>query len=204
MDNLIIRKYNEADRERIRNICKDTANKKYNKVESDRENICYMFIDYYLDFEPENVFVADDNGKACGYIVCSTNAEKYNKKMKEIYLKKIFNNSFIMGIFTKICLKTSNKLNLLYNGGFHINVDEQHQGLSLGPKLLTTLGAYLKSHGYQYMYLVTENKKTRGYSFYKHFGFVEVKKYFGGSLALIFDLNNIDEKIKKYDVEIIK
>ena len=60
------------------------------------------------------------------------------------------------------------------------------------------MGVHLKDMGLKYMYLVTANRKTRGYGFYRHFGFDEVGKCGGGSIALSYDLNKIEENVKKY------
>ncbi len=193
-----IRNFIESDRGIIRNICKDTGRKSFQKSEKKRESICLMFMDYYLDYEPENVLVAVSDGVPCGYIVCSTNKELYQQKMKEVYLPKIFKISFILGLFTKICLASAKKCDNLFNGGgFHINIAPTHQGLKLGPKLLTSMGKHLKDNGHKYMYLITQNRKTRGYGFYMHYGFFEGKKLMGGTLALAYDLNKIDEKLNE-------
>lgn len=190
-----IRQFVETDRDYIRKICMDTANKGYNTNPRKRECIANMFIDYYLDFEPQNCFVAVDEGIPCGYIVCSANPELFQQKFKEVYIPKVFKKSFLIGLFSKITAGTSKKLdNLLGGGGFHINIDDKHQGLKLGPKLLTALGKHLFANGHKYMYLVTKNRKTRGYGFYKHFGFEEAKKCGFGTLCLAYDLGKISEK----------
>ncbi len=195
---ITIRKFEEKDRETIRKICMDTGKKSFQHSEKKRDFIAIMWIDYYMDFEPENIFVADDDGTACGYIVSSTNSELFYQKMKEIYLPKIKKISLFLHLFSKIAVKTSYKYDKKYGADFHINVDDAHQGHKLGPKLLTTLGVYLKEKGVTHMYLVTANRKTRGYGFYTHFGFEEVGKCGGGSIALAFDLSKIDANVKKY------
>lgn len=192
---ITIRKFRPADRAVIRKICMDTGKKSFQKSAKKREFIALMFIDYYLDYEPENVFVADDDGVACGYIVCSTNKQLFKEKMKQVYLPKIRKISLILAIFTRFCIRTSWRLDQqLGGGGFHINIDAAHQGQKIGPRLLTALGQHLAAAGHPYMYLITANRKTRGYGFYRHYGFTEVAKCPGGSLALAFDLSKIDTK----------
>ncbi len=195
---ITIRKFEERDRQAVRKICMDTGKKSFQKSEKKRDFIGIVWIDYYMDFEPENIFVVDDDGQACGYVCCSTNRELFNQKMKEIYLPKVKKISFILWLFTKILVKTSYKYDAKYGGGFHINIDDAHQGLKLGPKLLTTMGVHLKGLGFKNMYLITANRKTRGYGFYRHFGFEEVGRCGGGSIALAYDLNKIEENVKKY------
>jgi len=185
-----IRKYQPSDRDAIRLICKDTANRKFAKNEKKREAMCLMFIDYFLDFEPDNCFVAVEGKMPVGYIVCSTDAEKYDREFRKRYIPTIRKISIPMAIFTLLCLKTSNRLNRTHNGGLHINVDASHQGLKIGPRLLSSLSRHLHKKGYPYMYLVTQNNKTRGYHFFTHFGFHEIRQCFGGTIALAFETKN--------------
>ena len=196
-----IEKYTDKYRDTIRKICADTAKGSFAKNPKKREAICNTYIDYYLDCEPQNVFVATDNGVACGYVVCSTNSDLYQKQFKNIYLKQISKNSKILALFTRICLKVSKTLDDKYSGGFHINIDGEHQGKRIGNYLLTALGQHLLKNNVNYMYLVTKNRKTRGYGFYNHFGFKEVKKYFLGSLALVYDLQNLKEQHGTVDIQ---
>ena len=109
--------------------------------------------------------------------------------MKKIYLPEIRKRNFFLYIFQSICTAVAINLNNTYGGGaFHINIDDAHQGMKLGPKLLDALAQKLKETGYDHMWLVTQNRKTRGYGFYMHYGFREVKRYFLGSLALVYDI----------------
>ncbi len=177
-------KYQKQHTLALRNICLSTAEPKYRQNEA----ICWMFLDYYLEYEPEHVFVCVDGEQAVGYIVCSTNPKLFLEKNREIFLPKVARKSKLLKIFFKACLRTSKKLNQQYNGGFHINIDQKYQGQGLGTKLLDTLGAHLQEQGYPYLHLITRNRKTRGYGFYRHYGFVEAKRYASGTLALIYDL----------------
>jgi len=186
-----IRAYRLGDRQTIRDICKDTANPKYANTEKKREAMCLMFLDYFLDFEPENCFVAIEGGHPVGYVVCSTDPQKYDREFRERYIPLLMKISFVMMVFTRICLSTSNRLNKAYNGGLHINVDRSHQGLKIGPRLLSALSRHLQKNGYPYMYLVTQSKKTRGYRFFTHFGFREIGRCPGGSVALAFETKRI-------------
>ncbi len=176
----------------------DTANKNFQSAKR-REFVATLFVDYYLQWEAENVFVAEENDKVVGYVVCSTNKTLFNQKMKEIYLPKIKKISFFFWVFAKICVKTSWQLDSKLNsGGFHLNVSKNFQGKKIGPKLLNSLGQHLINEGYNYMYLITANKKTRGYGFYTHLGFKQFKKCLGNSIALCFNLKDVNNQLAKY------
>ncbi len=191
-----IRKYKPEDREYVRKICMDTAKKGYNKNPRKRECIANMFIDYNIECEPENCFVAVEDDIPCGYMVCYTNRELFEEKMKKVYIPKIMKKSVVLGLFTKICVATNKKLYKQFGGGeFHINIDEKYQGKKIGPKLMTAMALHLRNNSQKYMYLVTQNRKTRGYGFYMHYGFFEAKKCGAGTLCLAYDVAKIDEKL---------
>ncbi len=194
-----IRKYQESDKDSVRKICMDTGEKSFQKKEDLRESIAIMFVDYYLEYERENVFVADDDGHVCGYIVASTNRELFKEKNKLNILPRVKKIRWWLGVFFKFCISSSYKMDeTLGGGGFHINIDDKHQGQKIGAKLLTTMGVHLKKKGLRYMYLITKNRKTRGYSFYSHYGFEEVCNIGLGQLALAYDVDKMKEKVKKY------
>ncbi|MDE5546991.1 MAG: GNAT family N-acetyltransferase [Anaeroplasmataceae bacterium] len=153
-----------------------------------KEVVCWMFLDYYLESESEHAYVLVDNDVVIGYIVASTNAKLYEKQMKEKWIPKIRKQSLFLGIFSKICLLVSKPLDQKYSGGFHMNITPKYQKLGLGKRLLDVLRNHLSLYGYSYLYLITENERTRGYGFYKHYGFKEVKKYLTGSLALTYNI----------------
>lgn len=195
-----IRKYCKKDLPLIRKISQDTAKEFFKKTLKRKEVISLMFLDYYLEFEPDNCFVCvNDSDNAVGYIVCSSNTKLFQEKMKSIYIPKLRKINPIYALFTIFSTKISKKTDLKYGPSFHINIQEEYQNMKLGPKLLTTLGKYLYDKKYKSMYLITQNRKTRGYPFYIHFGFKEVERLFLGSLVLSLDFNEeLSKNIDKY------
>lgn len=179
-----IRKYQSKDYQAVRKICMETAKKGF----QNKEVICWMFLDYYLESEKEHAYVLVDEEVVTGYIVASLNAELYQKQMKEKWIPKIRRQSLLLGFFSKICLMVSKPLDQNYSGGFHMNITFKYQKLGLGKRLLDVMQNHLALYGHSYLYLITENKRTRGYGFYKHYGFKEVKKYLTGSLVLTYDI----------------
>ena len=178
-----IRKYQNKDYQAVRNICMETAKKGF----QNKEVICYMFLDYYLESESEHAYVLVDKEVVIGYIVASTNAKLYEKQMKEKWIPKIKKKSIFLSLFTYLCLKVSKPLDEAYGGSFHMNITSKYQGMGLGRRLLDVMKEHLRIYGHSYLYCITENKRTRGYGFYKHYGFKEVKKYITGSVALRYD-----------------
>ncbi|MDE7161902.1 MAG: GNAT family N-acetyltransferase [Anaeroplasmataceae bacterium] len=179
-----IRRYQCKDKDQVRRICMETAKKGFQH----KEVVCWMFLDYYLESEPEHSFVLVDEEEVVGYIVVSLDKDLYAKQMKEKWIPKIKKYSFILGWFSKICLRTTKPLDQKYSGGFHMNITASHQRQGYGRRLLDVMGKHLLLYDKPYLYLITENKRTRGHGFYKHYGFQVIKKYFGGALALCYKI----------------
>lgn len=199
---MLFRKYLKQDFEQVRKICMDTAPGNYSKIPKKREAVALMFADYALKYEPESCFVAVEKDKICGYCFAYTDMKRLKLAVKTDLAKNVAKINPFYALFFKICTATSIKFDKLYGtGGFHINIANNFQGQSIGPKLLTILGKHLKNLGYKFLWLITKNRKTTGYKFYKHFGFVEAKHAGGGSLCLTYNLDRIDEKLQKYQID---
>ncbi|MBQ7603250.1 MAG: GNAT family N-acetyltransferase [Clostridia bacterium] len=183
------RKYKPEDREILRDICKSQATY-HGKNKGKLECVCYMFIDYYLDYEPDNVIVAVDDGVVCGYIVGSTNLEQYIEKNRKEYARKIAKVSWVWSVFFRACINTNKHWDSLGGYAFHINIADGHQGKKIGTNLMHTAMKNAHDKGKKFLYLVTKNNKTDGYKFYSKLGFKVTKKLFGGSLLMTYDVQN--------------
>ena len=181
------RKYLPSDCDTIRAIFKNEASY-HGKNAGKRECVCYMFLDYYLKYEPDNVIVALDQGKVCGCIVGSTDVKKFTDKMKTEFLPKVAKVSKIWALFFRLCIRTNSKLDKCGGYGFHINIASGHQGKKIGTNLMQKAAENASIKGKKFMYLVTAGRKTVGYAFYSKLGFKEAKHMFGGSILMTFDL----------------
>lgn len=183
---VIVRPFIESDRETLRNILKNEASytTKGGKNAGKKECLCYMYSDYYFDYEPRNVLVAVDDGVVCGFILASTDRKLFQEKMKEVYVPKIRKYSLVWAIFHRICCSVNDKNDRNGGAAFHINIDHNHQGKKIGTALMEEMAKLMKSRNKSYMYLVTENKRTVGYKFYKKLGFKIRKTYFTGSVLM--------------------
>ena len=68
--NTIIRLYQKSDREALRRICCDVADRG-GPIENffpDRVLVADLLMNYYADYEPEASFVAENSGELVGYI----------------------------------------------------------------------------------------------------------------------------------------
>lgn len=68
---VVIRPYKSEDRESIRHICCETgfSGSPVDPLFSDRELFADYLTRYYTDWEPEHIFVAEDEGRVIGYLL---------------------------------------------------------------------------------------------------------------------------------------
>ena len=161
---MIVRKYNSKDRKAVEHIQFETFflgkslkgyvdNKKYVNEE----------IKYYLEEEPENCFVAEDNGKVVGYLLGCLNEDHNDKKE---FMSKFFKiiirslwmstkdrkfwwnwniNPAIRGIFGKSDeIKIEHPKNA---ASIHINLIPEARGKGIGSKLLKEFFKHAKKKG---------------------------------------------------------
>ncbi len=186
---ITIRPYAPEEREAVRNICKADAVERYARTEAHREEICFLFLDYFLDYEPEHAFVAvTEENDVVGYVCGSLNYPLYRQKMHEVYDPKIRRVSFTHFLFNRCVTYFAKRLYQRYGMSLHLNVAPSHQHQKIGPRLLDALKEDGKASGAKGLYLVTKNRKTTGYPFYRHYGFKEARDFLFGSLALVYPL----------------
>ena len=180
---MIIRKYLEKDYASVAAICKKTAKKGY------QTNVaCWLFLDYYLESEPEHAFVAEVDGKVIGYGVCSLNDKLYFKEMKEKWIPKIASYAIYLGLFSRLSLWFNLYITKTYQCSFHMNISKDYQGKGIGKKLLDAMILHIRQYQMNFLYCITENKETMGYGFYRHYGFRLVKSFMGAKV-LVYKIN---------------
>lgn len=176
-----IRKFKQEDRDAVQKICEEQSMCKSRKM---KVATCNLFLNYYLENEPDNVFVAENNVEICGYIVASAKNQLFLQQMNGVYIPKTAKSSLLMAYIGVKSLQINNVEDK--NGGFnfHINVKKGYERKGIGTKLMQTMQQHMKNQGKKYMYLVTKNRRTTGYGYYSHIGFTEKKIYYYGSVLL--------------------
>lgn len=184
-----IRAFQERDRPTVRAICKATAIAKYVKDEESREEMCFLFLDYFLDCEPEHAFVAvNEENELVGYICGSVNYPLFKEKMRSVYDKKIKKVSLIHCFFSRSVTLMGKKLFSRYGCCVHMNVSPSFQHRGIGFLLLDFFRQDCGSKGLKSIFVVVKNRKTGGYPFFIRNGFRECERLPFGSLALVCPL----------------
>ena len=83
-----VRKYEERDAENVKFACLNAEG--YNSIpnEETAQLVLHTFCEYYIEREPENCFVVDDDGRAVGFIISAESFEPYKKALHEEYCEK--------------------------------------------------------------------------------------------------------------------
>ena len=185
MENITIRPYCAEDRNSCRAICKETAFDSYKKDSNKLETVPIMFLDYFIEQEPENTIVAvNEKNQVVGYIICATNYGKFINAMKKKYIPQAMKYDkaqwFFMAMFRFALYRVrSNPCHM------HIDITEEYQHMGIGKKLISALIEHLKEKGFTSLMICSVSRKSAGYGFYIKYGFHEIKSYGADLVSLL-------------------
>jgi ribosomal protein S18 acetylase RimI-like enzyme len=160
MESFFIRKYNSKDRIFIRNIAYNTAfrGESADIFFDDKEVLADFLTKYFTDFEPESIFVADNNEAVVGYIIGARNIKVLNTTFILKVLPKLLIDVIARGVFFKRKCRTYiiNSFKSFLKGEFkmpdfsnkypavlHINIDNNYRSSGLGRRLMFKFLSYL-------------------------------------------------------------
>lgn len=169
-----IRKYEEKDYD---NVCYACLNSEGDDdiTEEFADFILNTFCRYYIDNEPENCFVVDDDGRAVGYIICAENFDKFKKTYDEEYFTRAIKYGESRIEWATEAYKLHEKYKDVYPAHLHIDILPEYQRMGLGGKLVSTLSDHLVSKSIKGVMLTTGTKNTTANNFYKKYGFETVE-----------------------------
>lgn len=166
-----IRKVQEKDRENLRQVCIETSAFVL-KNETDEKVLTLLYIEPYMDTEPDSCFVAvDENDEAVGYIACAPDFDRYKKNFMQSHFKQIWKLKPFTAFKRWVEFLIDAPLKKKYPAHLHINLFASHQKMGLGTKLVDALYAHLKEIGVPAVYLRCGKNNKKGMNFYKKYGF---------------------------------
>jgi hypothetical protein len=159
-----MRRFEERDRQPIREICRQTAREGPNPLyRQDSELAPLLHVDYYMDYEPESCFVAEVNGRVVGYLCGCKNTKRYNEIIRTRILPRVIRRVAwkILTLqyrkketyFTLWCMLTNRQGEGLqpdldkYPAHAHSNVEAKYRGQKLGIRFGAVLRQHLKESG---------------------------------------------------------
>ena len=174
-----IRKYQEKDKELLREICIKTSSLPV-ETEAQRKYLYLMYNDYYTEVEGRNCFVAvDENDVAVGYILCAENYGRYSKIFRKFYLPEIKKLGFGFYVGAVGEMAAHYLFSKKYPAHLHIDILDVCQGQGVGTRLMNELKAHLKSKDIPALMLSCGGNNTKAVKFYKKNNFKVVMNLAG-------------------------
>lgn len=197
-----IRGYQPQDRNAVINICWRTGY--MGESAAGRFDDPYLFgllfCVYYIDYEPKNCFVAEDEktGQVIGYILSSLDSKKQEEQFRKNMIRKIAVRAFLYTLwrhprtfrvfwhFKKNGEEETKILNeevLLapYPAHLHIDIIPDYQRQGIGTQLMETLENHLKDHNVKGVHLGTSERNTKAVQFYRKLDFKVIYEGPGGN-----------------------
>lgn len=176
---MIIRSYNEKDRNYIREICLETCTDE--RLLAKPDLLYLLYVDYYTDLQPNRIFVAADEKDVCrGYILCSLNPKEYITQYEAKYLPIIrqYYPEYVSVAKTEFFIERI--FGREYPAHLHIDITESFQRKGVGGRLLRALETHLIQEGIKGLRLGCAENNEKGVNFYDTHGFKRLVTAKGG------------------------
>ncbi len=189
---VLIRSYEPQDRNAVINVCWCTGYMGESAAGHFDDSYLFglLFCVYYIDYEPENCFIAEDEktGQVIGYILSSLDSKKQEEQFRKFMIRRIALRAFIYTIwrhprtfrvfwhFKKNWEKEPKIHNdeiLLapYPAHLHIDIVPDYHRQGIGTQLMETLENHLKDHNVKGVHLGTSERNIKAVQFYRKLNF---------------------------------
>ena len=181
---VVIKKYEPKYFEDVRQVCINTGPKEALTDPDMHDFILFTFCDYYLEQEPENVFILvdEETDTAQGYVFGAKDFKTYLKNMKP-YLAKVkkTGKAFYRDAIGEILGHAI--YSFKYPAHLHIDINEPFRGNGNGSRMISTLTEHMKNNkGVKSIMLIVGTSHKRGINFYKKNGFRILRVLKGGTV----------------------
>ena len=171
-----VRKYEAKDFDDVRFVCLNSTGEDFGPIVG--EFILHTFCDYYIEHEPENCFVVDDDGRAVGYIFCAEDYDSYKEIFDKDYLPLNEHLGEERYKWAQDSTILQNKYKAEYPAHMHIDLLPEYQRMGLGHKLTDALCEHLKKKGIKGINLTMSAANKKGGGFYRKYGFTLIADKF--------------------------
>ncbi len=189
-----IRLYSTGDRQALRQLCCDVADRG-GRIESffpNREVAADLLTKYYTDFEPGSSFVAECDGRLIGYINGCLDNRRYGLVVFWLMMPALLIKAFKRGIFFKAeirqllqgALKNWRRLLVWrkssfhsHQGHLHIGIAEDFRGRKVGQGLLKALEQHASRAHIVELAASVHEANTAAAAFFSAHGFVVRERY---------------------------
>ena len=184
---MIIQSFHEENSDALLKIAADTAffGNPVEEFLEDRRLFCDIVYQYYLNFEPQNCWVATENQIVIGFLVgcfdSRVQTQQWRSSTFPLILKKLFLKKYRIGPLTRkfllnlIRTRLTEKQNSVdfssYPAHLHINVDANWRGRGVGRQLLDKYITDLSQKRVPGVHLNTSSHNISACKLYERMGF---------------------------------
>ena len=189
MPDFSIRSYKSADTSAVYEICLKTGNSGQDATHlfSDPLVLGHIYVGPYMEFEPQSVFILEDDQGPCGYIMGVLDSQTYYQWMHSEWLPKIrvdykkpTGNPDTWDETEKITNllfhPVSQRLLPDYPAHLHIDLLSRAQGKGQGKLLMDRFIDYLKYNKIPGLHLELSSNNDRAFNFYRKYGIEELDR----------------------------
>ena len=189
MPDFSIRSYKSADTSAVYEICLKTGNSGQDATHlfSDPLVLGHIYVGPYMEFEPQSVFILEDDQGPCGYIMGVLDSQTYYQWMHSEWLPKIrvdykkptgdpdtWNET--EKITNLLFHPVSQRLLPDYPAHLHIDLLSRAQGKGQGKLLMDRFIDYLKYNKIPGLHLELSSNNDRAFNFYRKYGIEELDR----------------------------
>ena len=189
MPDFSIRSYKSADTSAVYEICLKTGNSGQDATHlfSDPLVLGHIYVGPYMEFEPQSVFILEDDQGPCGYIMGVLDSQTYYQWMHSEWLPKIrvdykkpTGNPDTWDETEKITNllfhPVSQRLLPAFPSHLHIDLLSRAQGKGQGKLMMDRFIDYLRYNKIPGVHLELSSKNDRAFNFYRKYGMQELDR----------------------------
>jgi len=189
MSDFSIRSYKSADTSAAYEICLKTGNSGQDATHlfSDPLVLGHIYVGPYMEFEPQSVFILEDDQGPCGYIMGVLDSQTYYQWMHSEWLPKIRVDYKKPTGNPDIWDETEKITNLLFHpvsqrllpdfpAHLHIDLLSRAQGKGQGKLMMDRFIDYLRYNKIPGVHLELSSKNDRAFNFYRKYGMQELDR----------------------------
>ena len=189
MADFSIRSYKSADTSAVYEICLKTGNSGQDatRLFSDPLVLGHIYVGPYMEFEPQSVFILEDDQGPCGYIMGVLDSQTYYQWMHSEWLPKIRVDYKKPTGNPDTWDETEKITNLLFHpvsqrllpdfpAHLHIDLLSRAQGKGQGKLMMDRFIDYLRYNNIPGVHLELSSSNDRAFNFYRKYGMQELDR----------------------------
>jgi len=189
MPDFSIRSYKSADTSAVYEICLKTGNSGQDATHlfSDPLVLGHIYVGPYMEFEPQSVFILEDDQGPCGYIMGVLDSQTYYQWMHSEWLPKMRVNykkptgnldtwDETEKITDLLFHPVSQRLLPDYPAHLHIDLLSRAQGKGQGKLMMDRFIDYLRYNKIPGLHLDLSSSNNRAFNFYRKYGMEELDR----------------------------